>query len=171
MNPTLHPRSTSGAAPEPGIPQVPQAADLMSPLHPTVPAHHPLREAADHIAQSDEAFTVVVHRREVVGILTAEDVLTAVRADPAGWQGQPCATMMTLPQTRIPAHAAVTEVLRQYREHGVRPLVVEEEGTPLGVLRPHEVRRWGQEHGYLPEEAPTTEDPSPGQHRSEGGAR
>jgi signal-transduction protein with cAMP-binding, CBS, and nucleotidyltransferase domain len=127
-----------------------QVADLMRPLEPTIEATRSLREAADRIAQSQESFAVVRLNEDVIGLISAEDVLVAAQTDPTGWQTQPCTFAISSNQTRLSPHHPVTEVLHEYRARGIRPLLVFEADTPVGLLRPAEVRTWCVERHHAP---------------------
>jgi predicted transcriptional regulator len=127
-----------------------QVAELMRPLEPTIEATRALREAADRIAQSQESFAVVTLNEDVIGIISAEDVLTAAQTDPTGWQTQPCTFAISSNQTRLSPHHPVVEVLHEYRARGIRPLLVFDEDTPVGLLRPAEVRTWCRENHHAP---------------------
>lgn len=126
--------------------KVTSVAALMSPLDPIIEGTHSLRQAAELITLSDEAFAVVKLNGAVVGILSAGDVLAAAQRNPTGWQTQPCTTGIPADQGPILAHQSVVEVLAEYRRTGVRTLLVCQRNEALGLLRSVDVRTWCQEH-------------------------
>ncbi|RJN32953.1 CBS domain-containing protein [Nesterenkonia natronophila] len=148
-HPDAHTLSPSGSL-EREAPAGLQIADLMRSLEPTIEATRSLRETADRIAQSDEGFAVVTLNEDVIGIISAEDVLTAAQTDPTGWQTQPSTLAIASNQTRLSPHYPVEEVLHEYRARGIRPLLVFDEETPVGLIRPAEVRTWCLENHTAP---------------------
>ena len=122
----------------------------MRPLEPTIDARCTLREAADQIAQSADAFVVVTSHQVVLGILTAEDVLTFAHRDPTGWQRNSCATVLTCDDITLRPEHPVEGVVHEYRERGIRPLLVNIDENPAALLHPSEVRTWCRKHCHLP---------------------
>ncbi|NDK32198.1 CBS domain-containing protein [Nesterenkonia haasae] len=124
-------------------------AALMRPLEPVIEGTHSLRQAAELIALSDDAFAVVKLSGDVVGILSAEDVLAAERSNPTGWQTQPCTSGVPSDQSPVAAHHTVADVLAEYRRTGVRTLLVCQRDNAIGLLRCIDVRTWCQDHDPL----------------------
>lgn len=127
----------------------PCVAELMKPLDPVIDATHSLREAADRIALSDEAFAAVTLNGEVIGVLSAEDVLFAARNNPTKWQTQPCTAAISSDQTPMSSHDTLALVLGEYLRKGIRPLLVCHRDNAVGLLRPADVRRWCQDHDHM----------------------
>lgn len=127
----------------------PLVADLMRPCDPIIAATLSMRRAAEIICLCDEAFAAVELNGEVIGILSAEDIVHAAQHNATGWQTQPCASGISTDQAALAPHHSVAEVLAEYRTGGIRPLLVCHRNTAVGMLRPAEVRRWCQDHDHL----------------------
>lgn len=145
------PTSAGSAAGNGSAPEAPSiVADLMMPIGPTIGITQSLKEAADRIAEGQDALTVVGLNDTAIGFISAEDLLAAAQSEPTRWQKKRCASLVQVCESPLRPDDPLEGVIQQYREEGVRPLLVFNGDTPVGLLQPDDVRQWCQDYSPLP---------------------
>lgn len=126
-------------------------ADLMVPVTgPAVSITHSLRQAANRIAQGEAAVVVEGLHNSPIGFICPGDLLALAGTDPFGWQKKRCASAVQLCESLLEVGDSIESVIDQYRHLGIRALLVFNDGSPVGLLRPAEVRRWCHDHRHPP---------------------
>lgn len=136
----------------PAVREVPSiVADLMAPIGSTIGITQSLQEAADRIAEGQEdALTVVGLNETAIGFISSDDLLAAAQIEPTRWQKKRCASLVQICESPLRPDHSLESVIQQYREEGIRPLLVFNGDTPVGLLRPDDVRQWCQDFGPVP---------------------
>jgi CBS domain-containing protein len=92
-----------------------------------------LREAARHLADDDIGCLAVFDAHGPAGVLSERDLARAV-ADDADLDETPVEEYMTAAPVRVSADSGLGDAIAKLNEHGVRHLLVDEQGDITGMI-------------------------------------
>jgi diguanylate cyclase (GGDEF)-like protein/PAS domain S-box-containing protein len=119
---------------------MPTVAELMSHHADRVAPSATVAEAATLMVGAKISSVIVVDRNKVVGIVTEGDMMHAMRQHSD--RSLPITSIMTAPVHTISADCDFRDAYRDAARHGIRHLVVvDTDGTPLGVVAETDIRR------------------------------
>ena len=121
--------------------------ELMSALGPTLVKAQPISHAEKLMAEQNRDFLTVTDRSgRAVGFITQADVSQAQLGHLPDWSTAPCSAVVEIVSQRLGTEDHIESAVQMLTYHGVRPLLVYENGRPVGVLEPTSVFQWCAEH-------------------------
>lgn len=121
--------------------------ELMTAFGPNVSEAQPLGRAHKLLRDLNRDYLTVIGRDEhPVGFITHADVEQVKQGQPEDWTALRCGSVLEPVNDQLDPDDEVDVALELLICHGVRPLLVREKNTPVGVIEPTVVFQWCAEH-------------------------
>lgn len=122
--------------------------ELLQPLGLMVCHTQGLGRAAQLLRETGADHVVITSMSEQpLGLITERDIDRFRQLHPTKWSAKRCACAVK-ERPRVYVEDSIDRIVEIFRQHEIRPLLVYDGHTLLGVLRPTEVFQWCAEHGH-----------------------